>query len=139
MQATLKDTQPNTLVRVARWLEENKKAVIVTKPAVFVALAVVQQIVARLGEEGSWTSMLERMVRSHLDQDMDCSSKQSVLITAALHPVGHLLARELVLNVKYVGEKTKMDVMTVLACEVDRLSADKFGAVVLKGLAESAI
>ena len=58
----LKDTQPNTLVRVARWVEENKKAVIVTKPAVFVALAVVQQIVARLGEEGSWTSKLERMV-----------------------------------------------------------------------------
>ena len=48
--------------------------------------------------------------------------------------MGHLLARKLVSNVNYVGEKTKMNVMTVLASEVDRLSADKFGAVVLKGL-----
>ena len=43
----LKDTQPNTLVRVARWIEENLKGVIVTKPAVYVAIGVVEQIVER--------------------------------------------------------------------------------------------
>ena len=48
--------------------------------------------------------MLERM-----DQDMDCSFKQSVLVPAALHPVGHLLAIEMVSTFNYVVEKIKMD------------------------------
>ena len=139
VQAMLKDTQPNTLVRVARWIEENLKGVIVTKPAVYVAIGVMEQIVDRLGEEGSWTSLLDRLVKTFLGQDQDSSRKQSILMTASLHPVGHLLAREVVSKVNFMGENTKTDVMRVLASEVDRLSADKFGGIVLKGLAEYVI
>ena len=83
--------------------------------------------------------MLDRLVQPFLGQDQDSSHKQSILMTASLHPVGHLLAREVVSKVNFVGENTKTDVMRVLAREVDRLSADKFGAIVLKGLAESVI
>ena len=49
------------------------------------------------------------------------------MLTAALHPVGHLLAREVVAKVNYMSEDMKMDVMRVLASQVDRLSMDKFG------------
>ena len=133
----LKDTQPNTLVRVARWVVENKKVVIVTKPAVFVALAVLEQIVERLAEEGSWANQLERMFRAFLEKDKELSQEQAVLITAALHPVGHLLSKEMVSKVNRVDENTKTEVMRALATHVEGLSADKFGAVVLKGLAVS--
>ena len=137
VQAMLQDTQPNTLVRVAKWIDENKKGVIVTKPAVFVAIAVVEQLIQRLGEEGIWTSLLDRLIRAFLDQDKESSLKQSILITAALHPVGHLLAREIVAKVNCVGKDVKKEVLSVLAGEVDRLSGDKFGSFVLKGLADS--
>merc|ERR1719186_1621934 len=137
VQAMLQDTQPNTLVRVAKWIDENKKGVIVTKPAVFMAIAVVEQVVQRLGEEGIWTCLLDRLFRAFLDQDKESSFKQSILVTAALHPVGHLLAREIVTKVNCVGEEVKKEVLSVLAGEVDRLSGDKFGSFVLKGLADS--
>jgi len=137
VQAMLQDTQPNTLVRVAKWIDENKKGVIVTKPAVFMAIAVVEQVVQRLGEEGIWTCLLDRLFRAFLDQDKESSFKQSILVAAALHPVGHLLAREIVTKVNCVGEEVKKEVLSVLAGEVDRLSGDKFGSFVLKGLADS--
>ena len=139
VQAMLKDSQPTTVVRVARWVVKNVKAVIVTKPAVYVAGAVLEQIIERLGEEGSWTSLLEMLVQGFIGPDNESSLRQSVLLTAALHPVGHLLAREVVAKVNYMSEDMKMDVMRVLASQVDRLSMDKFGCIVLKGLAESVI
>ena len=135
----LKDSQPTTVVRVARWVVENVKAVIITKPAVYVAGAVLEQIIERLDEEGSWASLLEIVVQGFIGPDKESSLRQSILLTAALHPVGHLLAREVVAKVNYMPEEMKMDVMRVLASEVDRLSMDKFGCIVLKGLAESVI
>ena len=131
----LKDSQPTTVVRVARWVVENVKAVIITKPAVYVAGAVLEQIIERLDEEGSWASLLEIVVQGFIGPDKESSLRQSILLTAALHPVGHLLAREVVAKVNYMPEDMKMDVMRVLASEVDRLSMDKFGCIVLKGLA----
>jgi hypothetical protein len=94
-----------------------------------------------LGEEGSWARLLERLVQRFVgpEPDKDSSQKQSILLTASLHPVGHLLAREVVSKINVLDENLKMDVMRVLAREVDRLSKDKFGCIVLKGLAESVI
>jgi hypothetical protein len=135
----LKDTQPTTVVRVARWVEENIKVVIVTKPAAYMATAVFEQILERLDEEGSWTSLLERLVIRIIGPDKESPQKQSIFLTAALHQVGHLLAREVVSKVNFMPENLKMDVMRALASEVDRLSADKYGSIVLKGLAESVI
>ena len=130
----MKDTQPVGLIRVARWVEENKKVVIVAKPAVYAGIAVLEQIVDRLGEEGSWKTLLERIFNSFLDLDKDSAERRSVMMTAALHPVGHLFARDMVSKVNHVSQDTKMDVMRALADEVDLLSADKFGGIVLKGL-----
>ena len=130
----LQDTQPGVVIRVAKWIEENKKVVIVTKPTVYVAIAVLDQIVDRLEEEGSWKSLLERIFESYLGLDKDSAEKRSVFMSAALHPVGHLLSREMVAKVKHVGESCKEDLLRVLASQVDLLSSDKFGGIVLKGL-----
>ena len=78
------------------------KVMIVTKPAVYVAIAVLEQIVERLEEE-SWINLLERLVKDFLEQE-DSSNKQNILVSGAL------LAREFVFS-----HTTKMDVMMELA------------------------
>jgi len=134
IQALLKDSQPAVLIRVARWIQENKKVVVTTKPTVHAAVEVLQLLVDRLGEEEIWQSLLDRVYRSYLELDKDSAEKRSILMTAALHPVGHLLAKEMVAKVNYAGEICKKEVMQDLAENVDELSLDKFGGVVLKGL-----
>merc|ERR1719154_976148 len=136
VQAMLKDSLPNTLVRVARWVLKNKRTVIETKSAAFVALAVVEQIVERLADEGSWSNMLERMFGAFLEQDRESSQVQALIITAAVHPVGYMLAKKMVSSVACVEESTKVEMIKALATHVERLSADKLGATVLKGMAD---
>ena len=119
---------------MAKWIQENKKVVIITKPTVYVAIAVLEHIVDRLEQEGCWKSLLESIIESYMELDNDSAEKRSVFMGAALHPVGHLLAREMVAKVNHVGESCKEDLMRVLASPVDLLSSDKFGGIVLKGL-----
>ena len=123
------------LVRVTRWIQENKKVVIVTKPTMYAAVEVLQLLVDRLGEEEIWKKLLDRFYCSFLDLDKDSAEKRSILVTAALHPVGHLLARDMVAKVNHVGESCQAEVLKELADNVDQLSLDKFGGIVLKGLA----
>jgi len=134
IQALLKDSQPAVLIRVARWIQENKKVVVTTKPTVHAAVEVSQLLVDRLGDEEIWGILLDRVYRSFLELDKDSADKKSVLMTAALHPVGHLLAKDMVAKVNYVGESCKKEVLHDLAVNVDELSLDKFGSIVLKGL-----
>merc|ERR1719369_1414649 len=134
IQALLKDSQPAVLIRVARWIQENKKVVVITKPTVHAAVEVSQLLVDRLGDEEIWGILLDRVYRSFLELDKDSADKKSVLMTAALHPVGHLLAKDIVTKMNYTGESCKKDVLQDLARNVDELSLDKFGAIVLKGL-----
>ena len=129
----LKDSQPNTLVRVASWVVKNKRIVIETKSTVFVALAVMDQLVKRMDDEESWLNLMERVFKAFLEQDGE--SSQVFLITAALHPIGYLLAKEMVSRVSCVSENTKMEVIRALASHVETLSVDKLGAAVLKGMA----
>merc|ERR1712179_895278 len=104
------------------------------KPTVHAAVEVSQLLVDRLGDEEIWGILLDRVYRSFLELDKDSADKKSVLMTAALHPVGHLLAKEMVAKVNYVGESCKKQVLHDLAVNVDELSLDKFGSIVLKGL-----
>merc|ERR1719289_113869 len=134
IQALLKDVQPTALIRVARWVQENKKVVVITKPTVHASVEVLQLLVDRLGEEDIWQIILVRLYRSFLELDKDSTEKRSVLMTAALHPVGHLLAKDMVAKVNYAGETCKKELMQDLAENVDDLSLDKFGGTVLKGL-----
>ena len=134
IQALLKDVQPTVLIRVARWVQENKKVVVITKPTVHAAVEVSQLLVDRLGEEDIWQIILDRLFLSFLELDKDSTEKRSMLMTAALHPVGHLLAKDMVAKVNYAGESCKKELMQDLAENVDELSLDKFGGIVLKGL-----
>ena len=134
IQALLKDTQPAVLLRVTRWIQENKKVVIVTRPTMYAAVEVLQLLVDRLGKEEIWDKVLNRFYGSFLDVDKDSADMRSIFMTAALHPVGHLFARDMVAKVNHVGESCKAEVMKELADNVDQLSLDKFGGIVLKGL-----
>merc|ERR1719420_1410612 len=116
----------------SRLIQDNKKVVIVTKPTMYAAVEVLQLLVDRLGkEEIIWKQLLDRFYCSFLDLDMDSAEKRSILVTAAVHPVGHLLARDMVAKVNHVGESCLAEVMKELADNVDQLSLDKFGGIVL--------
>merc|ERR1711942_618627 len=134
IQVLLKDTQPAVLLRVTRWIQENKKVVIVTRPTMYAAVEVLQLLVDRLGKEEIWENLLNRFYGSFLDVDKDSADMRSIFMTAALHPVGHLFARDMVAKVNQVGESFKAEVMKELADNVDQLRIDKFGGIVLKGL-----
>ena len=108
--------------------------VVITKPTVYTAVEVLKLIVDRLGEDEIWARMLDRVYWSFLEVDKDSADEKSLLMTAALHPVGHLLARDMVAKVHFVGEGCKTEVMQDLAMNVDDLSINKFGGIVLKGL-----
>ena len=57
---------PHLLVRAARWAEQNMAVVVVTKPAVFLCLAVLDNLTARLDQDLSWRTLLDRLVKSLL-------------------------------------------------------------------------
>ncbi len=59
------------------------------RPAVFTALAVVDRLAAGGAED--WGLVLDRLAAALLAADS--VSGQPLLVAAALHPVGHLLAR----------------------------------------------
>ena len=116
------------LVRVARWLELNMELVVMNGPAVFTALAVVDRLV-RDGD--SCTVVLDRLAVALLCED--AVSRQPLLITASLHPVGHLLAREVVSKANILTA-TKDTILSVLLVNLDTLRYTKTGANVLRGL-----
>ena len=59
---------------------------------------------------------------------------QNLLIHAALHGSGHLLAKEIVASLKYVSEELRKEVIYSLGANVDVMRSSNYGCVVLKGL-----
>jgi hypothetical protein len=118
-----------SVVRVARWLELHMELVVRCRPAVFTALAVVD----RLAEGGAedWGLVLDRLAVALLA--VDSVSGQPLLVTAALHPAGHLLAREVVARANMLGQ-ARSGLLCTLQQHLDTLRLDKTGAAVLKGL-----
>jgi len=137
VQALLKDSQPAVVIRIARWIQENKKVAIITKPTIYVAIAALEKVVERLEDDEVWKMVLDEIIYSFLELDKDSAVRRSFFMTAALHPVGNLLARDIVAKVSHVGENCKNDVLRILASNVDVLSQDQFGGYVLKGLVGS--
>ena len=120
------------MVRVARWLELNMEVVVQSRPAVFTALTVVSSLVTRIQEENdSCTVVLDRLVVALLREDT--VSRQPLLITAALHPVGHLLAKEVVSTLNILTG-VKDTILSLLRVNLDILRYSKTGANVLRGL-----
>ena len=56
------------------------------------------------------------------------------MVTAALHPAGYLLAREVVANLEVMSEATRQEVLQCLARSVDIIRASKTGVFVLRSL-----
>jgi len=132
VQCVVKVGSVSCLVRVARWLELHMDVVVVTRAAVFTALAVVERAVTRIKEgEESCTVVLDTLAGALLCEDT--VSRQPLLITAALHPVGHLLAREMVSKVNILTG-IKDTVLSILLDNLDTLRYTKTGANVLRGL-----
>ena len=61
-----------------------------------------------------------------------------LLVVAALHPVGHLLAREVARQVTHLGQGiVRNRMIEVVSQYVMILAADSYGCLVLKGLHEA--
>ena len=132
MKAVLKYGSVDCMVRVARWLELNMEVVVQSRPAVFTALTVVSSLVTRIQEgDDSCTVVLDRLVVALLREDT--VSRQPLLITAALHPVGHLLAKEVVSRLNILTG-VKDTILSLLRVNLDILRYSKTGANVLRGL-----
>jgi hypothetical protein len=72
------------------------------------------------------TSQLDRLVGGMIRQDL--------LVTAALHPAGYLLARQLVKHVMLANSDMKDEVFNCLAKQADNMQMNKWGREVLKSL-----
>ena len=59
---------------------------------------------------------------------------QSLLIHAALHGSGYLLAKEIVSSLKHVSADIRKEVIYSLGANVDVMRSSNYGCVVLKGL-----
>ena len=118
-------------MRVARWLELNMEEVVKSRPAVFSALAVVDRLVTGTQAGEDWHVVLDRLATALLVQDT--ISGQARLVTAALDPVGHLLAREMVTRANLLVE-SKSSLLAILAENIEILQSNKTGANVLRGL-----
>ena len=69
MQAVLKDGSRGVLIRVTKWVAENMEGVVATKPAVYVAVALVDQLAMLMKSEESWRVILESIVTTLLEGD----------------------------------------------------------------------
>ena len=107
------------------------EVVVQSRPAVFTALTVVFRLVTRIQEGDDSTVVLDRLVVALLREDT--VSRQPLLITAALHPVGHLLAKEVVSRLNILTGVTDI-ILSLLRVNLDILRYSKTGANVLRGL-----
>ena len=69
VQAVLKDGSRGVLIRVTKWVAENMEGVVATKPAVYVAVALVDQLAMLMKSEESWRVILESIVTTLLEGD----------------------------------------------------------------------
>ena len=65
----LKDGSRGVLIRVTKWVAENMEGVVATKPAVYVAVALVDQLAMLMKGEESWRAILESIVTTLLEGD----------------------------------------------------------------------
>ena len=65
----LKDGSRGVLIRVTKWVAENMEGVVATKPAVYMAVALVDQLAILMKSEESWRVILESIVTTLLEGD----------------------------------------------------------------------
>ena len=59
MQVVIKNSSASVLLRVTKWMEEHLEELLTTRPAVFLAMAVIDRIEDLIANDGSWRMMLE--------------------------------------------------------------------------------
>ena len=143
VQQTINSCQDMQLVlSVLRWLEMNLKEVILSKPAVHLALVVLERLAAESYNK-AWAIRLDRFVLHFINSEVRnitildlCFQKhiQDLMVTAALHPAGYLLAKEVVSKNEVVSEATRKELLQCLARSVDIIRSSKTGMFVLKAL-----
>ena len=69
VQEVLKDCPQSVFLRVVKWIEDNLDTVIESRPTVFVALSVIDQIVTSSNEDESWRILLEKLMLSLVKTD----------------------------------------------------------------------
>jgi len=137
VQALLSPPPSEVVLRhLSSWLSTNLTSIYQNQHSVFLAIAVFQRLVVLAMNPPTtsqdWSSMLDHLVTSLTSFEVE---GRPLLITAALHSVGHLLSREIasqVANISIMMIKNK--VLFVLAKYTIVLKADTFGCIVLKAL-----
>ena len=59
VQVVIKNSSASVLVRVTKWMEEHLDELLTTRPAVFLAMAIIDRIEDLIATDGSWSMMLE--------------------------------------------------------------------------------
>lgn len=59
MQVVIKNSSASVLLRVTKWMEEHLDELLTARPAVFLAMAVIDKIEDLMATDGSWRMMLE--------------------------------------------------------------------------------
>jgi len=121
--------------RLAHWVLANLLAIYKSQPAMFLALALVQKLREKCKMSQSWASLLGELVIAMVDHQV---AGRPLLVAAALHQIGHLLAREVARQVTYLGHGRARDrVVEVVTRYKDILRSNSYGNLVLKGLHEA--
>jgi len=121
--------------RVAHWVLENLLTIYKSQPAMFLALALVQKLREKCKVSQSWASLLGDLVIGMVDHQV---AGRPLLVAAAVHQIGHLLAREVARQVMYLGHGRPRDrVVEVVTRYKDILGSNSYGNLVLKGLHEA--
>jgi len=124
-----------TVKRLAEWVLCNLLGIYKSQPAMFLALALVQKLRERCKVSQSWAAVLGDLVIAMVDHQV---AGRPLLVAAALHPTGHLLAREVARQVTYLGHgKARDRVVEVVTRYKDILGSNSYGNLVLKGLHEA--
>jgi len=138
VQTLVSATSPSPVLQlVSSWTLSNLSSLYVSQPAVFLAIAVFRRLAALAtnsppapGED--WSKLLAEFVASLTELEVE---GRPLLITQAIHSQGHLLAKEVVLQMANLSDvTTKNRVLHTLAKYAIVLKADSFGCVVLKAL-----
>ena len=139
---------PQLVLAVLRWLEQNIQEVVLAKPSVHLALVVLESLGSLAAERNNqvWAGRLDKFILHLVDTEVRSDESYHVMIfviriflqdliaTAALHPTGYLLAKLVVSQLEVISEATRQEVLHCLAASVDLLRASKTGSLVLRAL-----
>ena len=133
------------VLAVLRWLEENIQEVFLSKPAVRVALIILETLGAESRNNQAWAARLDKFILhltkpevrreiSYHDYSILKLHFEDLIVTAALHPTGYLLAKLVVSMLELITEATRQEMRNCLARSVDLIRTSKTGIAVLKAL-----